>query len=768
MAIEKVNLTVLVVDEDDTSLTIVSNILSSWDYKVLTANSVDSALKTLRESEGFFDLVMTEVHMSGMNGYEFQQCIKDEFKLPVIMMSTEDGKKEAMSNSESENEESLHLLKPISTDDLKDACKYALAAREKKLVIQNEPSSEEESPAEKNIINEDIDSSSAPSTVTNVTKRKRKYTNRRSIEMNSENQSEDSYRVQKKPKMVWTTHLHNLFMTAIKKLGYDKAVPKSILEVMNVPCLTRENVASHLQKYRIFLRSLAGRGILEGLSGRTLKSMFASGITPSVIKEIQTRSEKLRVPVQQYLKNVAREPENVHTAYYSKLFNRGSFNPPNVQVQRSAYMTTELGRGQIPNAMYTGLVHQNQQAFNGYSSLNHVRLGQSSYGANEMQKKLLGNNANPLYNSGAINFPSYGNGIGLMTSENGITGSLSQNYSSSFGNQSFKYGLGNGGMASLSNSNVLWNSSTCYPQRNNSYGIQLNGGSQFFGSGIKGGYNSVGTRTTFGNNYRSIFAMNGTQNANMHNNNSFGLVNGTQNTNMHVAPWRHNNNSFGLVNGIQNANMHNNNNFGLVNGIQNAMMHNYNSFGLVNGIQNANMHNNNSFGLVNGTQDANMHNNNSFGLINGTQNTNMHVGMKPLGQGNSAGESGYVTDPHLQSLNSNENSRNTNAAENGNQYNSISITEGEVNNLQYDLSELFMMVQNMEFLNEIEETPDVSESLNSNFSVSTQVMKPPKQDSDKFVDWESLDRFWVDSDFSRSLSNSAIDEASFFYRQMLR
>ena len=40
--------------------------------------------------------------------------------------------------------------------------------------------------------------------------------------------------------------------------GLRSAVPKRILELMNVEGLTRENVASHLQKYRMFLRRLGG------------------------------------------------------------------------------------------------------------------------------------------------------------------------------------------------------------------------------------------------------------------------------------------------------------------------------------------------------------------------------------------------------------------------------------------------------------------------------------------------------------------------------
>ncbi|KAL2342418.1 hypothetical protein Fmac_003703 [Flemingia macrophylla] len=58
----------------------------------------------------------------------------------------------------------------------------------------------------------------------------------------------------KKPRVIWTLDLHRQFVKAVGQIGEDKAVPKKILEVMNIPGLTRENVASHLQKYRTFLK----------------------------------------------------------------------------------------------------------------------------------------------------------------------------------------------------------------------------------------------------------------------------------------------------------------------------------------------------------------------------------------------------------------------------------------------------------------------------------------------------------------------------------
>ncbi|CAD7705164.1 unnamed protein product [Ostreobium quekettii] len=68
----------------------------------------------------------------------------------------------------------------------------------------------------------------------------------------------------KKPKVDWTVRMHMQFVHAVNQLGIDKAIPKKILELMGVKGLTRENVAMHLQRYRLYLKRLGVIG-----AGRT-------------------------------------------------------------------------------------------------------------------------------------------------------------------------------------------------------------------------------------------------------------------------------------------------------------------------------------------------------------------------------------------------------------------------------------------------------------------------------------------------------------------
>ncbi|KAI3989877.1 hypothetical protein MKX01_040847 [Papaver californicum] len=78
--------------------------------------------------------------------------------------------------------------------------------------------------------------------------------------LNSSNADNQSAGTSKRPRLVWTPPLHKRFVEVVTHLGVKNAVPKTIMQLMNVEGLTRENVASHLQKYRLYLKRNPGEG----------------------------------------------------------------------------------------------------------------------------------------------------------------------------------------------------------------------------------------------------------------------------------------------------------------------------------------------------------------------------------------------------------------------------------------------------------------------------------------------------------------------------
>lgn len=50
----------------------------------MTAKNPLDALATLRTAANFFHLVVTDVHMPEMNGFDFQKRVQEEFHLPVV------------------------------------------------------------------------------------------------------------------------------------------------------------------------------------------------------------------------------------------------------------------------------------------------------------------------------------------------------------------------------------------------------------------------------------------------------------------------------------------------------------------------------------------------------------------------------------------------------------------------------------------------------------------------------------------------------------
>ncbi|KAG6582191.1 Two-component response regulator ARR2 [Cucurbita argyrosperma subsp. argyrosperma] len=244
-----IGLRVLVVDDDPTCLMILEKMLRICRYDVTNCSRAEDALSLLRRYKNGFDIVLSDVHMPDMDGFKLLEYIGLEMDLPVIMMSVDDGKNVVMKGVT--HGACDYLIKPVRIEALKNIWQHVVRKR------KNEWKDLEQSGCVDDVVdrqqktNEDADYSSS------ANEGSWKNSKRRKEDVEDVEERDDSSTL-KKPRVVWSVELHQQFMAAVNQLGIDKAVPKKILELMNVPGLTRENVASHLQKYRLYLRRVSG------------------------------------------------------------------------------------------------------------------------------------------------------------------------------------------------------------------------------------------------------------------------------------------------------------------------------------------------------------------------------------------------------------------------------------------------------------------------------------------------------------------------------
>ncbi|XP_012460751.1 transcription activator GLK1 isoform X4 [Gossypium raimondii] len=93
-------------------------------------------------------------------------------------------------------------------------------------------------------------------------------------------QAKNNNQGKRKTKVDWTPELHRRFVQAVEQLGVDKAVPSRILELMGIDCLTRHNIASHLQKYRSHRKHLLAREA-EAANWTQRRQMYGGAATPA-------------------------------------------------------------------------------------------------------------------------------------------------------------------------------------------------------------------------------------------------------------------------------------------------------------------------------------------------------------------------------------------------------------------------------------------------------------------------------------------------------
>lgn len=119
------NATILMIDDEDLLLTMGEMVLTSFGYKVLTANSGAKALEIFSEKASEIDLVITDLVMPQMSGRELiERLRRQEPDVKVICAS---GFVRPPSTEEQQN----YLQKPFASQDLLRKVKQVLCAEER-------------------------------------------------------------------------------------------------------------------------------------------------------------------------------------------------------------------------------------------------------------------------------------------------------------------------------------------------------------------------------------------------------------------------------------------------------------------------------------------------------------------------------------------------------------------------------------------------------------------------------------------------------------
>ncbi|KAK9008458.1 hypothetical protein V6N11_075350 [Hibiscus sabdariffa] len=274
-------LRVLVVDDDITCLRILEQMLRRCLYIVTTCSQAKLALDLLRERKGCFDVILSDVYMPDMDGYKLLEHVGLEMDLPVIMMSA-DGRTSAVMKG-IRHGACDYLIKPIREEELKNIWQHVVRKKWNENKDLEHSGSLDDADRHKRG-NDDAEYASSVNDATDASlKALRKRSNAKE-EDDGEIENDDPS-ASKKPRVVWSVELHQQFVSAVNQLGIDKAVPKRILELMNVPGLTRENVASHLQQalnITLFSVKSTGVGFRHRMIDRTGHSSGGDASPPSV------------------------------------------------------------------------------------------------------------------------------------------------------------------------------------------------------------------------------------------------------------------------------------------------------------------------------------------------------------------------------------------------------------------------------------------------------------------------------------------------------
>jgi DNA-binding response OmpR family regulator len=119
--------TVLVVEDDPTLLSTLSFNLSRQGYHVLTAETGEGALRMVAAHAHELDLIMLDVMLPGINGFQVLRSVRKDYDIPVLMLSARGEEQDKIDGLELGADD--YVVKPFALRELLARVRAAVRRR---------------------------------------------------------------------------------------------------------------------------------------------------------------------------------------------------------------------------------------------------------------------------------------------------------------------------------------------------------------------------------------------------------------------------------------------------------------------------------------------------------------------------------------------------------------------------------------------------------------------------------------------------------------
>ncbi|OIT36521.1 two-component response regulator arr1 [Nicotiana attenuata] len=257
---------VMLVDHDQETIYEMVDLLESHKYKVTTVGAAEMAMNMLSKGKERYDVMIINAYSPDLLS---TRLLGQAVALDIISIFVCDDNNPFLAKKALDVGAYLYLKKPLQEEMVKYLWQFVLKEklqREKvKKVLENgenminigednetgENVGDEQ--GERSIGNDEEQNNNheVENSESNGKYKLRKKRGRKSTKKANQGDSHSSGKsVKRKVCTEWTLELHAKFLEAVAQLGEGRCYPKEILELMDVPGLTRMQVASHLQKCR--------------------------------------------------------------------------------------------------------------------------------------------------------------------------------------------------------------------------------------------------------------------------------------------------------------------------------------------------------------------------------------------------------------------------------------------------------------------------------------------------------------------------------------